>query len=417
MELIEYFKIKPMELKKLTAVLLLVSITFFSCTDETLVQSELTSVPNAFLKSDNHIPTASLPQPILDYISTNYPDVMVVKAEQELNGNYEVYLENGLELIFNENGDFLGIDNDGDDNYGDSTINPEDLPQAILDYIGANYPEDPINYAELENNGNYEIELLSGLYLIFDSNGAFLGEGVDDDESNDDDYDEDDYQNIDPSKLPQSIHDYIAANYPEYSIIQAELEVNGNFEVTLNNGVELYFDSDGNFISAEDENGEDENESDDENEESDNDDEGDDEDEDNDSTDDHDDDSDEDHYIDPSDLPQTILDYIATNYPDNGIISAEIKADGHYEVTLDNGIELTFDADGNFLEEDNSDDESQYIDPADLPQVILDYVTTHFPNETIIEAEIDSDGNYEVSLSNGYELYFDKDGNFIRLDD
>ena len=69
------------------------------------------------------------------------------------------------------------------------------------------------------------------------------------------------------------------------------------------------------------------------------------------------------------------------------------------------------------LDEDNSNDESQYIDPADLPQVILDYIISNYPDETIIEAEIDSDGNYEVSLSNGYELYFDKDGNFIRLDD
>ncbi|MGB1241275.1 MAG: PepSY-like domain-containing protein [Chitinophagales bacterium] len=51
-------------------------------------------------------------------------------------------------------------------------------------------------------------------------------------------------------------------------------------------------------------------------------------------------------------LPSLITDYIAANYPTAVILEAEQEDDGEYEVTLDNGLEIKFDADGNFLEEE-----------------------------------------------------------------
>lgn len=49
-------------------------------------------------------------------------------------------------------------------------------------------------------------------------------------------------------------------------------------------------------------------------------------------------------------LPQSIIDYINTNYPGIGIDEAEFE-DGEYEIELDNDIELCFDAQGNFIGE------------------------------------------------------------------
>jgi len=125
--------------------------------------------------------------------------------------------------------------------------------------------------------------------------------------------------------------------------------------------------------------------------------------------------------IDPASLPQTILDYITQNYPNTTIIEAEIESNGNYEVSLSNGVELYFNSNGDFLmtgNDDNGgndDNDSSNIDPASLPQIILDYITQNYPNTTITEAEIESNGNYEVSLSNGVELYFDQDGNFLSV--
>jgi hypothetical protein len=221
--------------------------------DDSLPENEI-DINARFVSADAHVSTASLPQKILDYVTENYPGVTIREAELEDNGNYEVYLRNGLELIFDANGNFLGIDDDENENFGDEHIAISEIPQNILTFIETYFPGVQIEEAELENNGNYEIELENDVELIFDANGNFLGRGEDE---NDDDEDDED---IDPADLPQNILDYISENYPDNSIIEAEKEEDGTFEVTLNNGVELIFDAESNFVSAEDGNGEDEEE-------------------------------------------------------------------------------------------------------------------------------------------------------------
>lgn len=207
-------------------------------------------------RSDNHINTAALPQAILDYVSTNFSGYTIVEAEIEDNNNYEVELNDGTELIFDQQGNFLGIDDDDDDeDFGDEHIAPGDLPANIRDFIATYFPGTTISEAEKENNGNYEVELSNDVELIFDANGNFLGRAEDDD--NDDQDDED----IAIDDLPQAILDYLAANYPDNSIIEAEREDDGTYEVTLNNGLEILFDAEGNFLEADDHNGDDDDDS------------------------------------------------------------------------------------------------------------------------------------------------------------
>ncbi len=226
-------------------------LVFSSCSDDDNGAGNEVDLNARYFNADVHVRTSSLPQNILDYITTNYPGVTIREAEIEDNNNFEIYLSNGLELIFNQDGDFLGIDDDGDDDFGDEYLQISEIPQNILDFIAANYPGVDIDEAERENNGNYEIELENDVELIFDANGNFLGLGEDE---NDDDQDD---EEINPADLPQNILDYISENYPDNTIIEAEIEDDGKYEVTLNNGVELEFDSEGNFLNAEDGNGED----------------------------------------------------------------------------------------------------------------------------------------------------------------
>ncbi len=222
-----------------------------SCSEnEDPIETDLNAV--AF-SADAHVRTSTLPQNILDYITENYPGLTIVKAEKEDNENFEIKLSDGTELIFNSQGEFLGIDND-ENEFGDEDIDPANLPQNILDFISNKYPGVTIEGAELENNGNYEVELENDVELIFDGDGNFLGQAQDE---NEDDQGEDE-EDIDPSELPQIILDYIAENYPDNTIIEAEMEEEG-YEVTLNNGVELKFDEQGNFLSEEDGNGDDDN--------------------------------------------------------------------------------------------------------------------------------------------------------------
>ncbi len=207
----------------------------------------------------------------------------------------------------------------------DTHVETSSLLQIILTYISENYPGLTIIEAEVEDNSNFEIELSDGTELIFNSEGRFLG--VDNDENEFDD------EEIDPANLPQNILDFISKYFPGVGIEEAERENNGNFEVELENDVELIFDGNGNFLGiAQDEN--------------------------------EDDQGEDEEDINPSQLPQSILDYIAANYPENTIIDVERDNEG-YEVTLNNGVELEFDLDGNLLSEEDGNGEDEDEDEDD----------------------------------------------------
>lgn len=181
---------------------------------------------------------------------------------------------------------------------------------------------------------------------------------------------------------PTAIDDYIASNYPDLTIDEVELEEDGNFVVTLSDDTELRFDADGVFIEilpTEDEEEEDGEE-------------------------------DEEDGEEVTEWPVAIDDYVANNYPDAEIDEVELNGDGTYEVELDNDTELLFDADGNFLEVIMEEDEDEAV--TEWPTAIDEYVAANHPDTIIEEVEL-KDGIYEVELSDGTELEFDADGNFI----
>lgn len=251
---------------KLLALACTAMLSFSSCSsddndDDTGTDIDLNLTAQT---SDEYVNPASLPQPILDYISTNYPESTISEAEREDNNNIEVELRNGPELVFDDQGSFLGIDDDGDDDFGDEDIDPADLMADIRNFVNEHFPGTSIEEAERENNGNYEIELSDDTELIFDANGKFLGRA--DDDANDDRDDDD----IAASDLPQVITDYITANYPDNSIIEAEREDDDGYEVTLNNGVELEFDAEGNLEEVNDQNGDDDDDDDNDDDDDDN---------------------------------------------------------------------------------------------------------------------------------------------------
>lgn len=195
------------------------------------------------------IAVEDLPTVITDYIATNYPDAAITKAEQEDDGSYEVYLDNGLEVEFDMDGNFLKEEMDDDEGEDDDDkIAVEDLPSVITDYIAANYPGTTIVEAEREDDGGFEVELDNGLELEFDADGNFVEAEMEDDDDDDGEDDDDGDDKIAVEDLPVVITDYIAANYPGTTIVEAEREDDGGYEVELDNGIELEFDADGNFI-------------------------------------------------------------------------------------------------------------------------------------------------------------------------
>ncbi|QTN37713.1 PepSY-like domain-containing protein [Cryomorphaceae bacterium] len=244
------------------------------------------------------------------------------------------------------------------------TIELNSLPAPVKNHVDSNFPSSEIAEAKKDVNLGYEVLLDMGWELYYDLNGNHLHtEAL---SSGDDD------TPVPVSSLPAAITTYISQNYPGETIAWAEMD-DDEYEVYLSDGTELYFDLNGMFLYAE-----------------------------------------QDDDIDPANLPATILTYITQNYPNDSIVEAELD-DDIYEVYLSSGIELYFDINGVFLGMDDDDDDDD-IDPANLPAAIITYINQNYPNDSIVEAELDDD-IYEVYLSNGLELYFDINGNFIGTDD
>ena len=251
---------------------------------------------------DLSIDPADLPQLIEDYINFYYPTAVIEDAKHKANGNYRVDFVNGLRLTFNSAGDYLKSDfNGGEGSY----VPVSSLPLEAANYINANFPGVAIEEVEQYDNGSYGVELNDDSELYFDQAGMLLLVELD--------------NHLTPSQLPAPILGYLAENHPGATILEAELEDNGNYEVELSDGYELFFDSDGNIAFE------------------------------NDGYDD-DDDSDE---LPIAQTPATIGTYIVVNYPDELIIRVRIKFNGNYEVRLSNGIKLFFNNAGNFLYEEN----------------------------------------------------------------
>lgn len=118
------------------------------------------------------------------------------------------------------------------------------------------------------------------------------------------------------------------------------------------------------------------------------------------------------------DLPTAITDYITANYPDATIDGARTHPEKGFMVKLSTDWVVLFDLDGNFVDEHEftyHHGNRNKIEIADLPTLITDYISTHYPDATIkvafekedyIMVGVDENGDKKM-------LVFDTEGNFI----
>ncbi len=134
-------------------------------------------------------------------------------------------------------------------------VNYEDLPSNIQAYLSAYFPDIDIKEALRHNHQgsiSYSIVLVDGVQLLFTLNGMLLALDRDGQDASVDR----DGSEILAVNLPTDILKFIVENFPDTIILFAEEEETG-YEIYLNNGLELHFDIDGNFISAENDNDDD----------------------------------------------------------------------------------------------------------------------------------------------------------------
>jgi len=116
-----------------------------------------------------------LPQNAQDFITNNFSDATVEKADKEdkwfswdKNEMYEVHLSNGVKLDFNKAGEITEIDS-----RDNAPIPMEAVPTEVKSYVEANHSGAEIISWERDND-EQEVELSDGTDLEFDSKGKFL---------------------------------------------------------------------------------------------------------------------------------------------------------------------------------------------------------------------------------------------------
>ena len=130
------------------------------------------SISLTFAQTNN---VSVLPQNAQDFISKNFGDVTIEKADKEdkwfswdKNEMYEVHLSNGIKLDFNKAGEITEIDS-----RDNAPIPMDAIPAEIRSYVESNHAGTTVVSWEKDND-EQEVKLSDGTDLEFDIQGKFL---------------------------------------------------------------------------------------------------------------------------------------------------------------------------------------------------------------------------------------------------
>ena len=117
-----------------------------------------------------------------------------------------------------------------------------------------------------------------------------------------------------------------------------------------------------------------------------------------------------------SDLPATAQAFVKEYFASERVMYVELDkgvVSDEYKVVFESGKKLEFDSAGNWVEVDCR---NVAVPAAIVPKQITSYVAAHHRDHTIVELKRERH-EWEVKLSNGRELTFDKRGKLVDVDD
>lgn len=115
-------------------------------------------------------------------------------------------------------------------------------------------------------------------------------------------------------------------------------------------------------------------------------------------------------------LPDKAQEFIKAHFPDHKVSLVTLDDelfDKTYEVFFTDGSKVEFNHKGEWYE---IDCEHSRVPESIIPQAIFAHVDANHPGLHVTEIERDKH-NYDVKLSNGLNMKYDLDYNFIRYDD
>ncbi len=127
--------------------------------------------------------------------------------------------------------------------------------------------------------------------------------------------------------------------------------------------------------------------------------------------------ADDDKPIQVSQMPQAAQAFIKQHFANSTVALAKVEKDffgRNYDVIFTDGNKVDFNKKGEWIEVDCRHTQ---VPIAIIPAAIKTYINSHYPDAKILGIEKTERGGYEVKISNGWELSFDKRFNVIDIDD
>lgn len=116
-------------------------------------------------------------------------------------------------------------------------------------------------------------------------------------------------------------------------------------------------------------------------------------------------------------LPAKAQTFVKKHFSEKDVVTVKMDTEylikKEYEVILKNGSKIEFDNDGEW---EKVEMKETAVPTQLVPAPISQYVHKSFPNTFVKEVKRGKNG-YEVEISNGLDLEFSKQGEFIRIDD
>lgn len=124
----------------------------------------------------------------------------------------------------------------------------------------------------------------------------------------------------------------------------------------------------------------------------------------------------QDRLISFEELPTSVKTFVGKHFSKDNVASVVLDKgfiSDEYSIFMNDGTQVEFDSNGQWTEvKSNSNEVLKKI----VPTKISDYISQKYPS--ILVEEIKSKRNtFEVELSNGLDLVFDKKGQFLRFED
>ncbi len=249
------------------------------------------------------VSVADLPASIANYVNQNHAPLGIDLAFRAGQHGYEIFLENGLCLYFDQHGNHLnhdGMHGDMGNHHGGGgpginfclagdTLDITALPQAALNHISANYLGATVVTVVLKPSGNLAVEISTGDILMFGPSGNYfhdcdmqatgghghehgdmggpgwhcepdggtggghggsMGHGNHGGMGNHSGSNEPCWggTSLSVDDLPAAITTYINTNHPDATVEHVMQTFNGNYFLRLSDCGRLVFDGDGNIL-------------------------------------------------------------------------------------------------------------------------------------------------------------------------